>query len=182
MATIDRMFARFSGAFTSLCWSALVRLLWAATFHKHGIIVRMLGIVGFCLILMPVGLAAWERIHPRPQRRRSREREAAEQAEEYARPLVWAAKSGSRSQTPPEGFRGQRDCGAAPAVAEHGGAAGDGDSGQPGVGRGIGVVLFQTERGDPGRRVLGRRAALSVSGPGDLTHGHFRFRRRPIGS
>lgn len=44
---------------------------------KHGPVIRILAAVAVALMMVPAAVNAWDRLHPRPKRRRSREREAA---------------------------------------------------------------------------------------------------------
>lgn len=58
-------------------WILAVRAIYKATHSGNGAI-RILGIVGAVFIVSLVLFDLWEQHHPRPKRRKSREREADE--------------------------------------------------------------------------------------------------------
>jgi hypothetical protein len=59
-------------------WILIVRSLYTATRSSDGVI-RTLGIAGAVLVVSLLLFDLWEQHHPRPKRRKSREREAEEQ-------------------------------------------------------------------------------------------------------
>ena len=60
-------------------WVLFVRAIYLAT-QSSDVAIRIFGIVGGVMIVGCLLFDLWERRHPRPRRRKSREREAEEQA------------------------------------------------------------------------------------------------------